>query len=193
LPFGRNAGRTVPWRLTDAPGVHYLQVFVSDGAGNVTAAPELTFVSFQPADASIAQDALDIYRVRPPVGERVTIRLTATSGNPDLYVFGPDLAFTPESDNPIEQVIFTVPPNAYASGGYYQVEVAGHVAGSYRLTFSTTAGALLPVPEPMRRPRGSIVTLSSDTPQPEDADLPPPPSDLADLGDTVIYLPLLQR
>ncbi len=193
LPFGRSEGRQVAWRLSDAPGVHYLQVFVSDRAGNVTAAPELTFVSFLPALQSIAQDALKIYRMRPPVGARVTIQLTATAGNPDLYVFGPDLAFTPESDDPIEQVTFTVPQNAYAAGAYYQVEVSGHAAGTYRLNLSTTAGTLLPLDEPTRRPRGSIVTLSTDTPQPEDADLTPPPAEFETLEDAVMYLPLLQR
>lgn len=193
LPFGGNEGRTVPWQLTADPGVHYLQAFVSDRAGNVTAAPELTFVSIVPATPEIAQDALTIYRLRPPVGQRVTLQLTATAGNPDLYVFGPEVAFAPESDDPIEQVTFTVPQNAYVNGGYYQVEVVGHVAGAYRLTYATTTAAFPPLAEPTRRPRGSIVTLSSETPQPEDAELPPPPIDLVDLEPTVIYLPLMQR
>jgi hypothetical protein len=193
LPFGRNEGREARWRLTDAPGVHYLQVFVADQAGNVTAAPELTFASLAPEAGAVAQDELKIYRVRPPAGALVTVQLTATAGNPDLYVFGPGVAFAPESDEPVEQVTFSVPQNAYASGGYYQLEVSGHIAGSYQLSLTTARGALAPIVEPTRRPRGSIVTLSTDTPQPEDAELPPPPAEFAVVEDTLIYLPLLQR
>jgi hypothetical protein len=193
LPFGRNESRQVPWQLTTDPGVHYLQVFVSDRAGNVTASPELSFVSFLPETPTLEQDELKIYRVRPPTGERVTVELTATAGNPDLYVFGPDVAFAPESDDPIEQVTFTVPQNAYANGAYYQIEVVGHIAGAYRLSYRRATGVLAPFAEPTRRPRGSIVTLSSDTPQPEDAELTPPPAEFDVLEDTVVYLPFLTR
>lgn len=188
-PFGANDGKVINWTITADPGVHFLQVFVADRAGNVTVSPGLSFLSYRPATVSIGADEQQIYRISPPVGQPTTVRMDVLSGNPDLYVFGPNVSFNPESDTPVESVSFT------ATGGIYQVEVEGHVAGTYQL--QVIAGAdqtsQADAPDERRRPRGSIITLNSFAPLPEDADLPAPPADLPAEAGTKLYLPMLIR
>lgn len=189
LPFGAGDGKSLDWTISADPGVHYLQIFVADRAGNVTVSPGLSFLSYQPAVAAVATDEQRIYRVSPPTGSAVTVQLNVLSGNPDLYVFGPNISFAPGSDAPSESTSFT------ATGAVYQIEVEGHLAGSYQLQVSAGpahSGDAGPLPD--RRPRGSIITLAAEAPRPIDAQLPAPPADLtpAGAGDR-LYLPLLTR
>lgn len=188
-PFGANNGKVVDWAVSNDPGVHFLQVFVSDRAGNVSVSPGLTYLSYQPATATIATDEQRIYRISPPAGQQVTVRMEALSGNPDLYVFGPNVSFVAESDTSVEITSFT------ATGGTYQIEVEGHLAGSYQLqvTLGTDQTTAIDPADDRRRPRGSIITLNSYTPLPSDAELPAPPTDLPAQAGNTLYLPLLIR
>lgn len=192
----RSSGTNFSWTLSDTPGLHYLQVFVADRAGNVSREPLFAFVSYQPAEAVVAQDQVRVYRVELPEYVPVQVRMEVTSGNPDLYVFGPDddddaLVFGPESDLPVEETSFD------SEGGVYQIEVDGFQAGSYRLslTINSSNNALPPNdPELNRRPRGSVINLFPNQPPPDPEELPPAPTSGAAgaLGEQV-YLPLLRR
>lgn len=186
-PFGANNGKIVDWTISSDPGVRFLQVFVSDRAGNVSVSPGLTYLNYQPAAATIATDEQRIYRISPPAGQQVTVRMDVLSGNPDLYIFGPSVSFAPESDAPVESTSFT------AAGGTYQIEVEGHLAGSYQLQITLDNDQIIDEPDSRRRPRGSIITLNSYTPLPSDAELPAPPAELPAQAGNTIYLPLLIR
>gem|GEM_PF-3592391 len=192
VAWGNGANRSIPWRLTDEAGAHYLQLFLADRAGNVSSTPGLDFISYQPAVATIALDQQRIYHLRPAAGSTMRVRLDVVSGNPDLYVFTLDrdgLSFHPGSDQPVEQV------DIASDGGIYQVEVEGHIAGSYRLSAApASAGNNPPRPNPRVRARSSIITIRSVAPEVGDADLPAPPAEEgpAVVG-RIIYLPLLTR
>jgi hypothetical protein len=41
------------------------------------------------ATADVAEDPVDVYRVRVPAGRRLRLALFPSSGDPDLFVFGP--------------------------------------------------------------------------------------------------------
>lgn len=181
---------TLPWTMGTAPGVHYFQVFAADGAGNVSPEPVLAMLSYQSGTTTIGQNELRIYRIRPGAGKTVTVTMNAGSGNPDLYVFGPGVRFTPETDNPTEQLSFT------AQEGLYQIEVEGFQAGSYSLTVNpgNTANGAAPESRPsLDRPRISVITLQAEEPPPESAPLTEAPVNPEPAGlDQKIYLPLLR-
>lgn len=192
LTWGNGANRSLSWRLADEAGVHYLQIFVADRAGNVSSSPGLDFISYQPASASVAAGQQRIYRLSPAAGRAVTVRMNVLAGNPDLYAFSlgrAGLDFAPWSDLPVEQVSFS------PDGGVYQIEVEGHAAGSYTLSVAAGPGrADIAVGSPRVRRRTSIITLRSVEPQPGDASLPPAPAEEGPaFVAQIIYLPLLQR
>jgi hypothetical protein len=190
----RAASRTLNWTLSADPGLHYLQVFVADGAGN-TSKPDLVFTNYQPATVDIGLDETRIYRIQPSAGTNVTVQMAALAGNPDLYLFGDNVSFHPESDASSESTSFT------ADGGIYQIEIEVHQVAS-RYGLSVTPGSGLDTPaaglnaeesEPIggdldRRPRGSIISFSSYEPGIGDAGLPAPP-----LEEQTIYLPQLAQ
>jgi hypothetical protein len=179
------------WTLDPTPGIHYLQLFVADRAGNISRRPGRVSVNYRPTEVPIALDGLHIYRIEPGRGTNTFVRMDALSGNPDLYVFGPGVAFAPESDGPIEQTNFE------ARAGMYQIEVAGHVAGSYSLSVTLAAGGggnTAPGDGVQRRPRISVTAINPPEPEESAADLPDAPVDEspANLGQRV-YLPMLRN
>lgn len=188
----QQAGTSFTWTLDPQPGIHYLQLFVADRAGNVSRKPARAAVNYRPATVPIALDGLHIYRISPGNNTPTFVRMDALSGNPDLYVFGPGINFTPESDGPIEQT------NFLAANGVYQIEVAGHQAGSYSLnvvvnTPNLTAPAPV-APSPERRPRISVTAIDPPEPEESAADLPAPPSEDAPAAALqTVYLPLVRQ
>lgn len=189
LSWGNGGNHSLEWQLTAEAGVHYLQIFLADRAGNVTPVPGLDFVSYQPDSASVGLEQQRIYRIRPGVGGQISVRMEVISGNPDLYVFGPNVSFAPWSDDPVEEVRFS------GAEGIYQIEVEGYAPGSYRLSVGAPGNnALAEGPAPKVRRRTSIITLSAYAPEPEDAALPPSPAEVgpASVG-RIIYLPLVRR
>ena len=190
LPYNQ-PGASFDWTLDTSPGVHYLQAYVADRAGNVTPVPAQAFVNYRAAQVPLALDEIHVYRITPGAGMLLTVTMNALSGNPDLYVFGPGLSFTPESDLPQEQLA-----NFPAQDGVYQVEVEGYVAGSYSLDVSTGANLrddLLAPPSLDRRPRIRVLSINPPEPEPETGSLPEVPVDAeqAAMFDA-LYLPLLR-
>ena len=179
------------WTLGEQPGVHYLQLFVADRAGNVVREPGVVFVNYRPAQVPIALDGLHIYRVAPAAGSSATVRMDVRGGNPDLYVFGPGVSFTPEGDGLIEQM------NFLAQGGVYQIEVAGFQAGSYSLSLTASVNPNSTPPSDatiQRRPRISVTAITPAEPAQNSGALPSAPvdPDAAALFEA-LYLPLLRR
>lgn len=189
-PFAQ-PGATLTWTLSPKPGVRYIQAFVADRAGNIARAPGQAVVNYAPPMAAVGLDELQIYRISPGAGVATTVRMDVLGGNPDLYVFGPGVSFTPESDGTPEQTSFT------AQAGTYQLEVSGFAAGSYSLSLLTG-----PLAQPggagdarvTRRPRISPTAIFPPQPPEDPGSLPTAPVDqgAAGLGET-LYLPLLRR
>jgi hypothetical protein len=187
----RQPGASLTWNLSDTPGVHYLKVYVADRAGNISRAAGTAFVSYAPAaPIALGLDELHIYLVEPAGWLATYVRMQAAAGNPDLYVFGPGVAFSPESDTAVEQTSFT--PQA----GVYQIEVAGYAAGAYTLDYGATpfppltgGGARLD-----RRGRGSVINLFPPVPVTDPGALPAPPLPApGEIAEPMVYLPAVQR
>lgn len=186
------AGVTLTWTLSDQPGVHYLQVYVADRAGNISRQPGVALLNYRPALVSIGQDEIHIYRFTPGANRRTQLRMDVGAGNPDLYVFGPGLSFNPESDDAVEET-----PTFAAQEGVYQVEVEGYQAGSYRLSLildQPLAGAVDQPAGLERRPRISVLALNPPEPANNPGILPGAPVEeiLAGLS-TTVYLPILRQ
>jgi hypothetical protein len=184
-------GLSRSWTLDPTPGVHYLQAFVADNAGNVSPAPGIALVNYAPAEVPIAQDQIHIYRVTPAIGSSNTVTMQATAGNPDLYVFGPNVSFSGEVDD-----LVTTSPNFIAQAGVYQIEVEGYTAGAYNLSLATTTGrgnggagdAHLD-----GRPRIRVLSITPPEPSPEPGELPGAPVDPgAAAMFEALYLPILR-
>jgi hypothetical protein len=183
-------GASFDWTLDTSPGVHYLQAYVADRAGNVTPVPALSFVNYRPAQAALGLDEIHIYRIAPGAGTPTTITMNALSGNPDLYAFGPGVSEIRETDAASDVVNFT------AQAGVYQVEVEGYVAGSYSLNVATGVAlrddSVAP-PSLDRRPRIRVLSIEPPEPEPEPGTLPATEVDpgSAAMFDA-LYLPLLR-
>ncbi|MFV9503794.1 MAG: hypothetical protein AB4911_04430 [Oscillochloridaceae bacterium umkhey_bin13] len=186
------------WQLDPTPGIHVLRLFVADRAGNLTRTPGSVNVNYHPATPpTLATDEIHLYLVRPGAGRQAQVIMNAVgaTSNPDLYVFGPNLAFAPESDEPVEQVSFL------ALAGIYQIEVVGFQAGAYSLQYqlnepagATTAAATDDAVGIQRRGRGTPLSLVPAAPLSPPEDLPPPPVNPELLGLTKrAYLPLIIR
>ncbi len=179
------------WTLSDQPGVHYLQVYVADRAGNISRQPGVVLLNYRPALVPIGQDETHVYRFTPGANRRTQLRMDVGAGNPDLYVFGPGVSFNPESDAVVEETTFV------AQAGVYQVEVEGYQPGSYRLSLALDPPLAGPVDQPAgleRRPRISVLALNPPEPANNPGVLPGAPVEeiLAGLDNT-IYLPILRQ
>jgi hypothetical protein len=178
---------TIAWTLDVTPGVHYMLAWVSDHAGNMSAAPSSDFVSYRPEEAvALGKNAIDLYRIQPDAGQDVVVRMDVASGDPDLYVWNSAEALlgAAEADLPTERVSFVT------DGDIYQIEVDGFTAGSYTLTLDATQQAVSNEAQLNGRPRGRTINGIGDTPDGDDVDLPPLP---APQSLDELFLPLIWR
>ena len=148
--FDRNVGDWVPavnsgwlpyqpdttnfqWLLLPAPGAHYLQVWVADRAGNISA-PATRLINFIPPTSSIAHDEGQVYRLPLNAGDIIQIDLTSLSGDANLFVWGPggNLVAAASSALPIEQATFVAPTD-----GTYQLDIYGREAATYWLEITS--------------------------------------------------------
>ncbi len=126
------------WTVTAEAGAKYLQTWAMDQAMNIASHPGKAYINYQPTTQRIVQDATHFYRYQLQQGERLTVHLDATSGDPDLAVWAPDYETRAPWVSQATQspdVVTLVAPLA----GLYQVEVRGHSAAQYRLSIEITA------------------------------------------------------
>ncbi len=142
VPYAE-ASTAYPWELYPLPGVHYLQVWAADAAGNISQNAGLAFINWVPGAApfAIAQDEVQPYLTSLQEGQRLTLRLTSVTGDADLYVWratatGPVLVAASYLEDPVEEVSFSAP-----ASGFYLIEVYGYATSTYFLDFITN-GAL---------------------------------------------------
>jgi hypothetical protein len=136
------AGRTnFPWTLTPSAGMKYIQAWAADNAGNISLFPFRDFINYIPESDRVGFDQGRIYRFTLTTGQRLTARVEPVSGDPDLYVWGPDYNTRPPwvsnlTGNVVDEVSFVAPV-----AGIYQVEVYGYTAARFRLAVSITDSA----------------------------------------------------
>ena len=157
-----------PWALHATPGVHYIQAWVADAAGNLST-PKLAWINLMRPGTPISQGEAHPYRLRLQAGNSVLIRLTSGVGDADLYIFAPNDSFVGASENssPVDEVAFTATQN-----GIYQIEVEGYAASSiYTLevlpgssTLNTVVPQRVQTPNKPMRGRGSPILSVGETP-----------------------------
>lgn len=117
--------------LTGQAGLHYIQVWVADSAGNISAMAQAS-INYTPGQAALGAGQVQIYRLALTAGEERSLGLESLTGDADLYVWDEDgnlVAASLETD-PAEGVSFTA-----ALSGTYQVEVYAYTDSTYRLDF----------------------------------------------------------
>ena len=177
------------WALHPTPGTHYIQTWVADASGNVSA-PRQAWIDLYHDNIPIQRYETHPYRLRLAAGNRIRMRLTSTSGDADLYVFGPHDVFIGSSENsaPVDEVTFTA-----TQDGVYQIEVEGYAANStYTLEVlppgnNTCAPQPAGIQAPKQRGRNRPILAVGETPSSS--------TGLEEVPDTlhVIYLPITFR
>ncbi len=120
------------WRLVPFVGLHHLQAWAMDKAGNVSLFPYKAMINYLPPADTIRRQQLRLYRQTLKVNQILTAILTPISGDPDLYVWAPDSDTRPpwvsNRSAGVDQLVIKAPRE-----GVYQLEVHGNTASQYRL------------------------------------------------------------
>lgn len=112
---------THTFQLSPLGGIHYVQAWVGDAAGNIVRSAERAQVNYTQANENMLQGQVQVYRYELAAGETLQARLTATEGDCDLFVWDPQSKLAGYSNN-----TGTNPdtvPVASPQGGMYQVEL----------------------------------------------------------------------
>jgi uncharacterized repeat protein (TIGR01451 family) len=84
--------------------------------------------------ATLSLGEVDFYRIYVSAGQTLSATLTPVSGDPDLYIWGPnDGAWYTNSPAEVESLAFQAPDT-----GTYQLEVHGYTEAEYKLNFGTS-------------------------------------------------------
>jgi len=183
-----------PWQLNPSPGVHYLQAWAADAAGNISPYPALAWINLLPADPHITQGQVYLFRLALKAGDILNVSLTSLAGDADLYIWDPDgnLVGSSISELPLDEVWFTA-----AQDGVYQIEIEGYTSADFDLLADLNGiplivqmGAADFDPAQVRK-SGRISPHTAPTDQPgDDVGVPAAPGRAPS---TVIYLPLVNR
>ncbi len=179
--------------LTGRGGARYLQIWVSDGAGNISEAIFKTRIDYMPPSDSVLGGQVRVYRRYLEAGKTMNVLLETLSGDADLYVWSPDGNRSWVSNNSgladdAVSVLATV-------GGTFQIEVFGYSASTYRLTTSAHgakfAQALMRSPNAVSDKSKRTQPIISPGNEPEgNSAVPAAPVDADPLGHK-IFLPFI--
>jgi hypothetical protein len=112
------------YTLSEHAGVHFLRVYVKDGAGNITQAYIQKQINYLPKTTTIYVNQTIVYRIPLKAGDSLTVDLFTTLGDADLYIFNPDASRNwPSTNKGAEKdtVAFVA-----SEAGKYQIEVFGY-------------------------------------------------------------------
>lgn len=131
------------WELLPTSGLHYLKIWASDRAGNISALPGSLLLNYQPGKGKLAQGLLHLYRQELTAGETLRLDLTSTTGDADIYLWGPDNTLVASSllTSTLESITYQA-----VKGGMYQIEVFGYSSTDYELEITRSAPVLLALP-----------------------------------------------
>ena len=135
-PGWQSYQNSLNWILLPNPGLKYLQVWVADGAGNISR-PRVAMINHFSGSDTLAKGYSHFYIYQLNAGQSMTARVTPSSGDPDLYVWSPQADAFWYSINcglAVDEVSFSAPV-----GGIYIVEVYAYEASQYNLTVSMGA------------------------------------------------------
>ena len=131
------------WTLTPVGGVHYIQAWARDRAGNVSHYPYQQGVNYLPPSGWVGRDQTRVYRRTLAQGASLHVTLTPLQGDADLYVWPPDWQdgrppwVSNLSGSTVDELAFTAPVS-----GVYQIEVYGYTTARYQLSIVAGVVAL---------------------------------------------------
>jgi len=150
MPF--TTGQTYTWALIPTPGVKYLQSWVADKAGNVSA-PKQAFINYLPSNDRLFKDQGRIYRYQLQKGDSFkvqTVPSNSIGGDLDLLAWvansakplqssmkssgSDEVSFTASAANLYQIEVYAASTNFYA--GVYNGDLA-----EYNLTFNLKQNA----------------------------------------------------
>jgi hypothetical protein len=157
-------------QLHPAPGMRYLQAWVADLAGNISAGSAKALLNYVPDMDSLLTGETRILLLPMLVGQCLRITVTPARGDPDLYVWPPafqagQAAWYSINDPGLPDMVGFVAPVT----GDYQVEVDGLTATEFSLQVLLPAACTrLPTaqrgPVTIKTPRTAPVVRPADQP-----------------------------
>ena len=129
---------THPFELSPLGGIHYVQAWVGDAAGNIVRTAERAQVNYTAASENMLQGQVQVYRYELAAGETLQARLTTAEGDCDLYMWDPQGKLAGYSNN-AGMAPDTVPV-ASQQGGMYQVELRAYTDCVCHLELGTVTG-----------------------------------------------------
>jgi hypothetical protein len=142
LPYQGISGQYT-LEIGGTPGMHYIQVWARDGAGNVSIQPYQLLVNYQANTDRLESGDVRIYRYEMRAGEQLSVRvLPVGDSDPDLYIWPPDYEqgrppWVSNLSEGVDRISLTAPVS-----GIYQVEVVGYIGGEYALLVEQGASLL---------------------------------------------------
>jgi subtilisin family serine protease len=174
--------------LTEHGGLRYIQAWVSDGAGNISPEAAAASINYNPPSSSVLGGQVRIYRLLLTAGQMLSVTLQPTTGDADLYIWGPGGTLggiSNEDGLAADRISVTAPED-----GYYQIEVYGYTAADYGLTMqvlqAATLGGNTPTANPAKSARSQPAAGIGSMPALQMA-LPPAPGS----SNARVYLPAI--
>ncbi len=161
LPYD-SAAHDFFWVLNPSPGVHFLQVWASDRAGNISSQAFQASINYQPVEDFLSAGEVRIYRRPLEAPQNVILTLTS-SGSADLYVWtqgGSSMGQSLGAPSP-QTVNFTASEN-----GIYQYEVEAKMNIAFALQeqiVASPAGFNENALHPRQSPYTNSVPLNAET------------------------------
>ena len=132
------------WTLHPQNGLHFLQAWASDKAGNVSRYAYQQRVNYSHSCTPVARDGVQVYRQDVAAGDTIYAELISCQGDADLYIWPPDWPgrgpwVSNQTGSATEVLSFTAPIS-----GEYQIEVYGYTAAEYSIQIEVQPGSVLP-------------------------------------------------
>jgi hypothetical protein len=120
--------------LTQHGGTHYVQGWVADGAGNISADTRLARIDYLPAFNRVLMGQVRVYQREWSQGQRARVMVQTLSGDADLYVWSPDglHAWISAAEGLAADGVDFIAPTS----GVYLIEVYGYRESAYRMSVS---------------------------------------------------------
>lgn len=153
LPYTPNVAARYDWELDAAAGVHYLQAWAQDQAGNISPTPGHSAINHLPSSIALAANETVILRYALAQGDSLGVRVAPTIGDPDVYVWAPDALTLPRAPwysdfgpGEVDEVTLIAPV-----AGIYQVEIIGYTDAIFGVTVThLPVGAAVVLPSRVR-------------------------------------------
>jgi Tol biopolymer transport system component len=126
--------------LTPSAGARILQLYLADGAGNVSKRPAAVQFNHIPPTDTLRSGQIRVFRRVVQAGETLFARVTPTSGDADLYIWDPRgrrVLVRNANGTAVDEgsIVATI-------GGTYQIEVEAYSDTTYSLEITVGRSGL---------------------------------------------------